>query len=56
MKEFMRKILKLSFSSICVVAALCMIGYWFYKFEIEDKEVGVVDYVTLEKANDAPEQ
>ena len=24
-----------------------MIGYWFYKYEIEDKDVGVVDYAQL---------
>ena len=25
-----------------------MIAYWLYKFEVEDKDVGVVDYVKIE--------
>ena len=28
-----------------------MLGYWWYKFNIEDRDVGVVDYETLETAN-----
>ena len=29
-----------------------MIGYWFYKFEVEDRDIGVVDYVLIEEAVD----
>ena len=29
-----------------------MIGYWFYKFEVEDRDIGVVDYVAIEEAVD----
>ena len=29
-----------------------MIGYWLYKFVIEDRDVGVVDYELTEKAKD----
>ena len=29
-----------------------MIGYWLYKFVIEDRDVGVVDYELMEKAKD----
>ena len=25
-----------------------MIGYWFYKFKVEDRDIGVVDYESLE--------
>ena len=25
-----------------------MVGYWFYKYEVEDRDIGVVDYVSLE--------
>lgn len=28
-----------------------MIGYWFYKFEIEDRNVGVVDYELMENTD-----
>ena len=29
-----------------------MLGYWFYKYEIEDKDVAVVDYESMENARD----
>ena len=28
-----------------------MVGFWFYKYEVEDRDVGVVDYESLEKAD-----
>ena len=52
MKNIKRKIFKLLFSCICVIAAIFMVGYWVYKYKIEDREVGVVDYINLETAND----
>ena len=27
-----------------------MMGYWFYKYEVEDRGIGVVDYAPLESA------
>ena len=29
-----------------------MIGYWVYKFEIEDRDIGVVDFVPLDEGTD----
>ena len=29
-----------------------MIGYWCYKYEIEDRDIGVVDYMSLDEATD----
>ena len=29
-----------------------MIGYWLYKYEIEDRDIGVVDYISLVDATD----
>ena len=29
-----------------------MIGYWFYKYEVEDRDIGIVDYIPLEEANE----
>ena len=29
-----------------------MVGYWFYKYEVEDRDIGVVDYVPLEDADE----
>ena len=29
-----------------------MVGYWCYKYEIEDRDIGVVDYAQLEDSKD----
>ena len=28
-----------------------MVGYWLYKFKVEDRDIGVVDYESLEESN-----
>ena len=33
-----------SFKIFCIVCVLCMVGYWFYKFDVEDQDIGIVDY------------
>ena len=38
------------FTTICYVSVVFMIVYWLYKFEIEDRDVGVVDYESLQTA------
>lgn len=38
------------FKNICVVIVTVMIGYWFYKYEIEDRDVGVVDYRSFDES------
>ena len=43
---------KIGFSFTCVVAVTFMIGFWFYKYSIEDRDVGVVDYVHIEDATE----
>ena len=32
------------FKAFCIVCLLCMVWYWFYKFIIEDRNIGTVDY------------
>ena len=32
------------FKVFCVICVLCMILYWLYKFEVEDRDVGIVEY------------
>ena len=46
-----RVIFRFLFRVACIVSALCMVGYWFYKFEIEDRDVGIVDYKPFENAS-----
>ena len=47
-----RKSFRYLFTFICNVGVMLMIGYWLYKFVIEDRDVGVVDYELMEKAKD----
>jgi len=47
-----RKKIKLCFTTLCVIVVAFMIGYWFYKFEVEDRDIGVVDYVWLRDATE----
>ena len=47
-----RKLVDLFFAVSCWIIVGIMIGYWFYKYGIEDRDIGVVDYVPLEEAND----
>ena len=43
-----RIVFKNVFKTICIISASLMIGYWLYKFKIEDRDVGVVDYVVMD--------
>ena len=52
MKFIHRNAFGVFFKIVCVVGVSFMVSYWFYKFEIEDRDVGVVDYVSLEEADD----
>ena len=47
-----RKAVKLSFTIVCAIVVTFMVGYWFYKFEYEDRDIGVVDYAMLEEEED----
>ena len=42
-----RKAIKLCFTIICAITVAFMMGYWIYKYEVEDRDIGVVDYVAL---------
>ena len=43
--------LRNSFKTACIVAAICMVGYWFYKFDVEDRDIGTVDYMSFKDAS-----
>ena len=43
---------KVLYTIVCAIAFVVMVGYWFYKFEIEDRDIGVVDYLRLEDAKE----
>ena len=48
----MKRNIKRLFTLLCFVVLTLMVGYWLYKYLIEDKDVAVVDYLSLEEAKD----
>ena len=42
------------FQALCAVCVICMVGYWFYKFDVEDRDIGVVDYIAFEDDSRIP--
>ena len=48
----MEKFLHQAFSLICIIVVITMVSYWIYKYEVVDRNVGVVDYEILEKIED----
>ena len=39
-----------TFTITCCIVVSFMAGYWVYKYQIEDRDIGVVDYLTLSTA------
>ena len=39
-----------TFKLCCVVFLLGMVGYWFYKFKVDDRDIGLVDYTSFKDA------
>ena len=48
MKSSIRCDFKCFFKTNCVIGVILMVSYWFYKFIVEDRDVGVVDYELLD--------
>ena len=44
------RVLRYSFSLICVISLFCMASFWIWKFAIEDRDIGIVDYVRSKEA------
>ena len=47
-----RNTIKSLFTITCIIVVLCMVGFWLYKYEIEDRDIGVVDYAPLHDAKE----
>ena len=45
-----RKVFKSCFTIVCTITVAFMMGYWFYKYKVEDRDIGVVDYALMEDA------
>ena len=40
------------FTTFCIASTIAMVGYWFYKFSLEDRDIGVVDYKLILETTD----
>lgn len=47
-----RSTCKFHFRAVCIIVVVFMISYWFYKYVVEDRDIGVVDYLSLEDTRD----
>ena len=46
-----RKLFRFTFVSICMICVFGMIYYWVYKFLVEDRDIGVVDYEHIDESD-----
>ena len=44
----LENVIKSIFNCLCTIVVIFMIGYWAYKYEIDDRDIGVVDYISLQ--------
>ena len=44
--------IKLFYNIICTLGFVIMSGYWFYKYEVQDRSIGIVDYLYLREIKD----
>ena len=51
---FVMKAFNQFFTAFCIASTLVMVAYWMYKFELEDRDIGVVDYKSLQESDDTP--
>ena len=47
-----RNSFRATFRVACVFVVTWMIGFWFYKYIIEDRDIGIVDYISIEDDDD----
>ena len=45
------RMFRFTFELVCFIGSALMVGFWFYKYEVEDRDIGVVDYESLGKAD-----
>ena len=46
-----RKWINACFNLVCAVVVAFMVGFWFFKYAVEDREIGLVDYPLLKDTN-----
>ena len=50
MKSSQRRKIKFGFNLLCAIIVAFMVSYWLYKYEVEDRDITVVDYSSFEEA------
>ena len=46
-----RQKINVCFNFACAIVVAFMVGFWFYKYAVEDREIGMVDYPFLKDTN-----
>ena len=44
-----RMTIKMCFTTICFSVVVTMVSYWVYKYEVEDRDIAIVDYTSIRK-------
>ena len=52
MNSILMNTFRVCFCAICIVTVTFMVGYWVHKYQIEDRDIGVVDYKSFKEANE----
>ena len=47
----MRKQIKACFTFGCAIVVTFMVGFWIYKYDVEDRDIVVVDFLPIEEAS-----
>ena len=47
-----RQVIQISFTVTCWIVFMLMVIYWLYKYKVEDRDIGVLDLLSLEEAKD----
>ena len=45
-----QKSFKGGFSFVCIIFWGIMMGYWIYKYDVEDRDIGVVDVIAFKQS------
>ena len=52
MKIVIRKTIKDAFSTVCISVVSFMVSYWVYKYQIEDRDIANVDFISIQDVKD----
>ena len=47
MKLLSRKAIEILFTTTCISVTIFMVGYWIYKYHVEDRDIAIVEHLSL---------